>query len=252
MLYTWRCGDASNESAFKFQELYRSDDHALHWDFAGVKFTPASFKGSRNGFFCPTFLQFGKDYQGARDSYVYIYAPEQTTSGWEVQKPGQITLLRVPKDALGDQSRYEAFAGINRRGQPTWTASLDARQPVFEDAQNGVMRTSASYNPGLKRYFLIVEHTERSQGNIGIYDAPAPWGPWTTVLFQTGFGAPQIAASTFFWNFSNKWLSADGKEFVLVFTGSGENDLWNTVEGRFLLQKAPTYFVGQDFCSSRR
>lgn len=93
------------------------------------------------------------------------------------------------------------------------------------------MRTSINYNPGLKRYFLITEHTERSKGNIGIYDAPEPWGPWTTVLFTGGFGAPDIQPNTFYWNFSNKWASANGKDFVLVFTGKEDNDSWNSVEG---------------------
>ena len=37
---------------------------------------PRHFPGTDNGFFCPTFLQFGKNYAGARDSYVYSYAPE--------------------------------------------------------------------------------------------------------------------------------------------------------------------------------
>jgi hypothetical protein len=47
------------------------------------------------------------------------------------------------------------------------------------------------------------------------------------------FGEPYVEASTFFWNFSNKWLSSDGRDFVLVFTGVGSNDSWNTVHGTF-------------------
>jgi hypothetical protein len=39
--------------------------------------------------------------------------------------------------------------------------------------------------------------------------------------------------STFYWNFSNKWLSPDGKDFVMIFTGTGSNDSWNTIRGRF-------------------
>lgn len=69
-------------------------------------------------------------------------------------------------------------------------------------------------------------------------------GPWTTVAYfdhaeSDQFGAGEIQDSTFFWNFSNKWLSDDGTDFVLVFTGVGENDSWNTVEGRFAVVPEP-------------
>jgi hypothetical protein len=36
---------------------------------------------------------------------------------------------------------------------------------------------------------------------------------------------------SFFWNFSNKWLSADGKDFVCVFTGTNAMDSFNLVKG---------------------
>jgi hypothetical protein len=231
-LYAWRCGDGSMETAYRFQKLYVSTNGAASWTDTGVEFTPGDF-GATQGFFCPTFLQFGKGYQGARDSYVYIYAPEIKSQVWEVHKPGEITLMRVPMTGIADRDQYEFYRGTNGSGSPQWTADPAQRRPVFSDAANGVMRTSASYNSGLDRYLLITEHTARSGGNIGIYEAPEPWGPWRTVLFQSQWGSPTIEATTFFWNFSNKWLSSDGKDFVLVFTGTGTNDSWNTVRGQF-------------------
>ena len=85
----------------------------------------------------------------------------------------------------------------------------------------------------------MTEHSKSSQGNLGMFDAPAPWGPWTVVRYMRAFGAPNIQASTFFWNFSNKWLSADGRQFILVFTGVGSNDSWNTVRGSFDVSESP-------------
>jgi hypothetical protein len=231
-LYMWRCGDGSLATAYLFQRLYRSTNQGQSWQETGVEYTQSSFSGSR-GFYCPTFLQYGKDYQGARDGYVYMYAPELKSSSWEVQKPGEITLMRVPRSGLSSRSQYEYFAGLDGGGSPVWTGDMNGRRPVFQDRENGVMTVSVSYNPGLGRYFLITEHTTGMRGNIGIYDAPEPWGPWTTVLFESGFGTPGIDATTFFWNFSNKWLSADGRDFTMVFTGVSSNDSWNTVRGRF-------------------
>ncbi len=207
--------------------VYESTDHAASWTPAGWSFYQS------DGLINPTFLQFGRDYAGARDSYVYVYASElKDASELNIQRPGEIALLRVPKTAIMDRNQYEFFAGLDGSGEPIWVSDLTQRQPVFEDRDGGVGRScSASYNPGLRRYLIITEHSVSSRGRVGIFDAPQPWGAWTTVLYQSGFGTPTIQASTVFWNFSNKWLSPDGRDFVLVFTGTGENDSWNTVRG---------------------
>jgi hypothetical protein len=67
-----------------------------------------------------------------------------------------------------------------------------------------------------------------------MFDAAEPWGPWTTVTYDEAWGEDQIEVSTFYWNFTQKWLSADGTEFTLIFTGRSSNDSWNTVAGRFV------------------
>jgi hypothetical protein len=238
-LYMWRCGDASTTSAYEFQELYLSTNHGATWEFTGVRFDSSDFPTGDLGFYCPTFLQFGRDFDGSRDDYVYIYVSDLQTLTWAVHKPGYITLIRVPRERLSDRSYYEYFAGFDLSGNPTWMQEISKREPVYQDVVNGVMKTSLSYNPGLDRYFLITEHTGVSKGNIGIFEAPEPWGPWKTVLFETAFGAGEIDSTTFFWNFSNKWLSPDGKDFTLVFTGTGSNDSWNSVRGTFILKNNP-------------
>ena len=226
-LYVWRSGAGSNTTAYDFQQLFKSGDHGRTWVGADWRFT------GEDGFFIPTFLQFGRDYASARDGYVYIYAPNLKTDQWEIHRPGDIGLIRVPNDRLFDRESYQFFAGTEPDGKPVWTAQVRDRKPVFVDAINGVMCTSAIYNSGLGKYLLVTEHSQLAKGNIGIYEAPEPWGPWSTVLFQTGFGVPHVQANTFFWNFSNKWTSADGQRFTLLFTGHDANDSWNTVEGRF-------------------
>ena len=233
VLYLWRTGDGSDGAAFEIQDLYRSSDRAASWNAVGVKFTPKDFPDSK-GFFAPTFLQFGQDYRGARDEYVYIYAPENKNGRWTVQTAGEITLIRVRKEKIANRSHYEYFAGLDADQDPTWTRNIADRKPVFRDAENGVMRTSVSYNPGLRRYLLTTQQVSRyliGNGHIGIYDAPEPWGPWTTVFLDNAWCTGlQSGWKTVFWNFSNKWLSPDGKDFVLVYTG---DDTWSTLKGSF-------------------
>ena len=99
------------------------------------------------------------------------------------------------------------------------------------------MRTSVAYNKGLGRYLLITQQVDRfrdKNGHIGIYDAPEPWGPWTIVLFANAFDIGLVThTKTVFFNFSNKWMSSNGRDFVLVYTNE---DNWATVEGRFILR----------------
>ena len=83
---------------------------------------------------------------------------------------------------------------------------------------------------------LSTEHSETHAGKFGLFDAPAPWGPWTTVAYEKSWGSGPIETSTFHWNFTGRWLSDDGTRLMLIFTGKNTNDSWNTVAGRFLLR----------------
>jgi hypothetical protein len=241
-LYMFRNGTGSEAGAFEQTELYHSKDNGFNWDYTGVRWLRTEFSDN-GGFFSPTFLQFGKGYTGARDNYVYIYANEITSSAgpknWNVQKPGKISLLRVPKGSLSDKSTYEYFSGLDTNSNPTWSPSSSDRKPAFSDDTNGIMRTSVSYNAGLGRYILTTQQVSRHQADdyhIGVYEAAEPWGPWRTVLLnnpnKVGPGLNN-GIKTVYWNFSNKWLSSDGKNFVMVYTGPGK-DQWGTVEGQFV------------------
>ena len=50
---------------------------------------------------------------------------------------------------------------------------------------------------------------------VGIFDAPEPWGPWTTAYFTERWDVgPGETCSL-----PTKWMSADGKTVYLVFSG---------------------------------
>jgi VCBS repeat-containing protein len=243
ILYLW-AGPGSNTTSYDEARLYKSTDKGLNWTPASWAFTKA------DDLIMPTILQFGQDYAGARDAYLYSYFIEHQSDGGDppslaVQTPGRIHLLRATTadtDADGEpgffeaKANWEVFSGT--AASPAWSSNLADKQPVFEDP-NGVGWTVAvSHNAGLGRYLLTTEHDATFQGNLGLFDAPEPWGPWTTVLYTSnweGYG------SAFFWNFAPKWWSADGKDFTLVFTGTlaDANDSWNSLRGHFTLV-APT------------
>jgi hypothetical protein len=224
-LHMW-VSPGSGVENYKEARLAMSTDHGATWTKTNWAFS------QQEALILPTILQFGRDYAGARDNYVYHYAVRlREASVRRIQQPGAIDLMRVPQDRLLERSAYEFFAGIDSSANPIWTPNIEERVPVFEDANGVGWTVSVSYNPGLDRYFLITEHRETYSANMGIFDAPEPWGPWTTVEYYDNWGGTE---ETFFWNFSTKWLSEDGREFTLIYTGTGDQDSWNTVRGRFI------------------
>jgi hypothetical protein len=211
--------------------LAYSIDYGAHWTKSDVRFY------NSEKMTIPTFLQFNKAYSGARDEYVYSYFIHSLlqTEDFGISKPGKIYLARALKEHILDKSKYEYFAG-NNDSSAFWTNSVDEKQAVFINNSDGVgWNLSVSYNAPLQRYFLMTEHTKTHAGYHAIFDAPTPWGPWTTVEYIKGNWLDY--GSTFFRCFSNKWLSEDGKDFVMIYTGTnwdGNNDAWNLIEGSFV------------------
>jgi CubicO group peptidase (beta-lactamase class C family) len=190
-------------------QLGWSTDHARSWAWSDWKFTTS--------FGHATFLDFGQNYAGARDNYVYIYSPDSDSAYTPV---AGVVLARVPKNRVRDRSAYEFFRSLDSAGHPLWTKDIAQRGQVFRNPPAGCYRTHVTYNPALKRYFLnqilIGNDYSRFQGGFGVYDAPEPWGPWTTAYFtpmwDTGPGENQ--------HFPPKWMSADGKTMYLIFSNN--------------------------------
>lgn len=254
ILYTWVHPDrpgAWGDWAYHHKEarLYMSKDKGATWEAADWAFTQEENLIGGN------ILQFGKDYAGAKDKYVYHYMvhpnivmdnsgriTENTGKATELQVPGMIYLLRVNKNTMMDKEAYEFFAGLKGK-KAKWTRNINEKQPVFTN-KNGVgSPIGISYNAGLKRYLLTTEHDKAHSGMLGIYEAPTPWGPWYTVHYaisDTWFGhdnAETVPQNCFFWCFPTKWISKDGRSATMVFTGGGRganNDSFNTVRIRFL------------------
>jgi hypothetical protein len=218
-------------------QLASSRDHGATWQLVDWEFRYA------DQLTVPTFLSFGRDYAGARDAYVYSYFIHPTwgsgTSatgnyGFDVHRPGRVYLARVPRELVLDRTRYEFFAGRAGDGAPQWSAQLADKRPVFEDVNGVGWNLSVSYNPGLRRYLLATEHGATHVGRLGLFDAPEPWGPWTTVAYEERWGEGHFEVSAFYWSFPSKWMSDDGTRFTVAFTGKNSNDSWNTVSGRFV------------------
>src|SRR5262249_2482530 len=79
-------------------------------------------------------------------------------------------------------------------------------------------RSGISYNAALKRYLwcqTLPGGDARFKGGFGIYDAPQPWGPWTTAYFTEEGDVGTGGTSSF----PTKWRSGSGQVLHLVSSG---------------------------------
>lgn len=185
-----------------------SSDRGRNWTWSDWRFTES--------FGCPTLLNYGRNYEGARDEYVYIYSHDHDSA---YQPADRMVLARVPLERMKQREAYEFFSGLGRSGdlQPQWSGDVADRAAVFEHPGR-CYRSSVSYNAPLKRYLwcqILPGDDPRFAGGLGIYDAPEPWGPWTTVFFTESWdvGPGETAG------IPTKWISNDGRTIHLVFSG---------------------------------
>lgn len=182
VLYAW-WGPGNNATSYNETRLLKSTDKGAIWEQSAWDFISLDDR-----LIMPTILNFGQDYAGARDNYVYHYFiyKQGTPTNLTVHQPGIVYLARVDKNLIPNTSdpnninSYEFFAGLDGGGNPTW-GDVASKQPVFQDANGVGWNLSVSYNQGLDRYILMTEHTQSFQGNMGMFEASEPWGPWSTV-----------------------------------------------------------------------
>jgi hypothetical protein len=188
-----------------------SDDHAASWNWCDWKF--------ETSFGAPTFLNFGANYAGRRDDFVYLYSHDGDSAYVPADR---MVLARVPLDRLRDRPAYEFLGGLDDVGRPRWTRDIRDRGAVFINPQR-CWRSGISYNAGLKRYlwcqtlpFSRDPRGPRFQGGFGVYEAPEPWGPWHTVFYTEAWDIGPGETSSF----PTKWMSPDGRTCYLVFSGN--------------------------------
>jgi CubicO group peptidase (beta-lactamase class C family) len=187
-------------------QLAWSGDHGQNWTWSDWRLDTS--------FGCPTFLNFGKNYAGARDEYVYVYSPDAE----DAYTPAtHLVLARVPKGRIISRDAYVFFQRLDAAGSPVWTDDVQRRGGVFT-FPGRCYRCSVTHNAGLGRYLLcqtLPGGDTRFEGGFGIYDGPEPWGPWTTVFFTEKWDIGPGETSSF----PTKWMSPDGKTCYMVFSG---------------------------------
>jgi hypothetical protein len=208
-LYAWR-NTQNDKWPDVDQALIWSDDKAATWQQGDWVFPKG--KGNLKP---ATFLNFGKGYTGLPcelRGHVYFYGQRQG-------EEKNTYLGRVPQDKLPERRPYEFLSGIEEH-KPRWSSDASKAYPVFADANRTGDLASVVYVPGLKRYLLSCFH--KGPGQLGIFDAPAPWGPWTTVAYEERWGRMGSEGEGLTCSFPPKWMSANGQTLWCIFSVYGK------------------------------
>lgn len=194
-------------------KLTWSADYGQTWEEAPWKFDVS--------FGHPTFLNYGKNYEGAIDDYVYLYSHDDDSA---YKNSDHEVLARVKKNKIKDWRSYTYFSGYDETDTPKWSEDIRKRKPIFTNPGR-CYRTGVTYNKALKRFLMCqpirlsaVEggyEDVRFKGGLGIFESENPWGPWKTVFYTREWDiGPGETLSI-----PPKWISDDGKTGYLLFSG---------------------------------
>jgi hypothetical protein len=135
--------------------------------------------------------------------------------------------MRVPRDQIVRRGAWQFSVERDDQGQPLWSHDINLRGAVFEH-RDACLRSAITFNTGINRYLWWqavpppTGHEDRGDtrfvGGFGIYDAPEPWGPWTTAFFTTDWGTGPGEHG----DFPSKRIRDDGRTLYLVFSGDDQ------------------------------
>jgi hypothetical protein len=171
---------------------------------------------------------------------VDVAAASKAKPDMDTPETGATTYLaRVSKRHVLQREAYRYFTGLDSRGRPVWSSDQQRMRPIFTDRNanrpgcGGVcvmamMLEDVVYNPGIGRFIGVAQG--EYIGQTSFYDAPHPWGPWTTISYnnidaQTGTGGwanlGTAGGAGLGVHVVNAWTSPDGLTLWLTYSSDG-------------------------------
>jgi len=164
----------------------------------------------------PSFINFGKNNENARDNYVYAVSGDQWDNG------SNMRLGRVPKDKILNRAEWEFVCAFDIKGQPAWSKDLKESIPVLSMHRKlGVPETV--YMHKIKRYLTFTWSLKKDFSGDGgselwIFESPEPWGPFSLVHHEEYWESKEF--NPYCPRLPLKWVEDDGVTCWLQFSGS--------------------------------
>ena len=211
--------DSGNYNQQYYGNIIRSCDHGATWtNIQGTNsangtipspYTTTSWPGTTpTNFASPNWVMYGADdgtmgYTTANDrvqnanAYVYVISNGQTSShtacwtdcdAYYLARTPRATLLANPGTTV-----WQFYTGGDGTQDGAWSTTQANATPILSNAAK-LSLASIQYIPALNRYLLLTWYYPSGYGNTTTweaYDAPAPWGPFTSVPVTnqpTGYG----------------------------------------------------------------
>lgn len=191
-----------------------SDDYGKTFQYDLSK---ARTKERNRNFICLIFINMGKDYSLNEDGYVYAFGVEG-----EINVSGKVYLTRMPKGSVLDESTWRYYSGRDDKGNPKWSADFKDAKKIkglsskkYSSLFPNLLFASA-YHPGIKRYIALTATSVEGS----LYEAPAPWGPWTHVAKWF-----EGESSEWYASYMPGIITKDMGEDYFYFTAAGRTDL---------------------------
>jgi len=215
--------------------LMFSDDRGNTWQNYPVPDAPL-FLGPR--FAGLAFVGFGPGYSGVPtnlEGYVYAISNDES---WE--SGSHVFLARAPFNQVLVRAAWTFYGGRTPANEAAWIPEEEYARPIMTD-HGHVGHPTMTYNAGLGRFILAFgsdavpksyahdpamawERWHRRR-ELQIYEGPTPWGPWALVHYDSAWEGDHVA---YLPQIPPCWLSADGTEGTLMF--SGDYRMWGVPE----------------------
>jgi hypothetical protein len=115
----------------------------------------------------------------------------------------RLVLAHVPKERVRERDAYEFLVRLEPNGDVIWSRHIPDRGAVVPIPAQFVALTSLSSNAQTILVSMTGPSSEgRFEGGLGIYDAPEPWRPATTVFYTDAWDVGSGDSASF----PSKWI----------------------------------------------
>ena len=199
-----------------FSQYNNDKDRGTLWtpSFENINKKEVMFPGYKFG--GPSFVNFGKNNENARDDYVYAVSGDQWDNG------SNIRLGRVLKDKIMLRECWEWVCAYTHTGDAVWSNKLDDSMPVLS-MYKCVGCPEMVYLKSINRYILMTWrlHEDFSYNNgtdLFIFESPEPWGPFSLVYFEEYWEGKTF--NPYCPRLPLKWVEPDGVTCWMQYSGS--------------------------------